>query len=95
MGRKQHEAAFKAKVALEAVKGEKTIAQLAGEYGVTPTKSADGRRSLSRSCPACSPIEGNGRRRAGRRPKPSCTGRSASSRCSLTALKNKSEKLLS
>jgi transposase-like protein len=34
MGRKQYEATFKAKVALEAVKGEKTIAQLAGEYGV-------------------------------------------------------------
>jgi transposase-like protein len=34
MGRKQHEATFKAKVVLEAVKGEKTIAQQVGEYGV-------------------------------------------------------------
>jgi len=38
MGRKQYEASFKAKVALEAVKGEKTIAQLAGEYGVHPNQ---------------------------------------------------------
>jgi hypothetical protein len=35
-GRKQYEAAFKATVALEAVKGGKTIVQLAGEYGVHP-----------------------------------------------------------
>jgi len=32
--RKQYEASFKAKVALEAIKGEKTIAQLAGVFGV-------------------------------------------------------------
>ena len=38
MGRKQYEASFKAKVALEAVKGEKTIAQLAGEYDVHPNQ---------------------------------------------------------
>jgi len=32
--RKNHDGAFKAKVALEAVKGEKTMAQLSSEYGV-------------------------------------------------------------
>ena len=31
-GRRQHTPAFKAKVALEAVKGEKTVAQLATRY---------------------------------------------------------------
>jgi len=36
--RKNHSAAFKAKVALEAVKKEKTLAQLAGEYGVHPNQ---------------------------------------------------------
>lgn len=36
--RKNHDAAFKAKVALEAVKGEKTIAQIASEYGVHPNQ---------------------------------------------------------
>ena len=34
--RRNHDAAFKAKVALEAVKGEKTMAQLSSEYGVHP-----------------------------------------------------------
>ena len=32
--KKNHDAVFKAKVALEAVKSEKTIAQLSSEYGV-------------------------------------------------------------
>lgn len=32
--RKKFEPAFKARVALEAAKGDKTIAQIAGEYGV-------------------------------------------------------------
>ncbi len=32
--RKKHDGAFKARVALEAVKGEKTIAQIASEYSV-------------------------------------------------------------
>ncbi len=36
--RKQYEAAFKAKVALEALNGEKTLAQLASETGVYPNK---------------------------------------------------------
>jgi len=36
--RKQYEAAFKAKVALEAVKGEKTIAQIASAYKVHPNQ---------------------------------------------------------
>jgi len=32
--KRQHAAGFKAKVALEALRGEKTIAQLVSEYGV-------------------------------------------------------------
>jgi len=35
--RKQHTAAFKAQVALAAVKGDKTVNELAGHYGVHPT----------------------------------------------------------
>ena len=38
MKRRQYEAAFKARVALEAVKGEKTVAQVASEYGVHPNQ---------------------------------------------------------
>ena len=36
--RKRHEAAFKAKVGLEALKGAKTIAEIAQEYQVHPTQ---------------------------------------------------------
>lgn len=36
--RKRHTAEFKRKVALEAIKGEKTINQLTSEYGVHATQ---------------------------------------------------------
>ena len=35
--RKQHTAAFKAQVALAAVKGNRTVNELAGQFGVHPT----------------------------------------------------------
>jgi transposase len=35
--RKQHTAAFKAQVALAAVKGDKTVSELASQYAVHPT----------------------------------------------------------
>ncbi len=34
--RRKHSASFKAKVALEAIKGEETVAQLAAQYEVHP-----------------------------------------------------------
>jgi transposase-like protein len=36
--RKKHDVVFKAKVALEAIKGEKTISQLSSEVGVHPNQ---------------------------------------------------------
>ena len=36
--RKTYDGAFKAKVALEAVKGEKTITQIASDFGVHPNQ---------------------------------------------------------
>ena len=36
--RKTHDGAFKAKIAIEAVKGEQTIGQLASMYGVHPNQ---------------------------------------------------------
>ena len=44
--RRNHSASFKAKVALEAVKKEKTIAQLSSEYGVHPNQITQWRRRL-------------------------------------------------
>ena len=36
--RKQYDSRFKAQVALEAIKNQQTIAQIASEYGVHPTQ---------------------------------------------------------
>ncbi len=44
--RQTHDAAFKAKVALEAVKGEKTITQLASQYGVHPNQIGQWKKKL-------------------------------------------------
>ncbi len=57
--RKTHDAAFKAKVALEAVRGERTLAQLAGEYGVHPNQIGQWRKKLLRELPAIFSERGN------------------------------------
>jgi transposase-like protein len=44
--RRNHSAAFKAKVALAAVKGDKTVAEIAQQYEVHPTQVTDWRRQL-------------------------------------------------
>ena len=49
--RRNHSAAFKAKVALEAVKEEKTIAELAGQYEVHPSQIAKWKKQLLESLP--------------------------------------------
>jgi transposase len=49
--KKNHDAAFKAKVALEAVKGEKTIAQIASEYGVHPNQIGQWKKRLLEDLP--------------------------------------------
>jgi transposase len=49
--RRNHNAAFKAKVALAAIKGDKTVAQLASLYKVHPTQIAQWKKQLLESLP--------------------------------------------
>lgn len=49
--RRNHEAGFKARVALEAVKGERTVSELATEYGVHPTMVHQWKKALLEGAP--------------------------------------------
>lgn len=44
--RRRHSSEFKARVALEAVKGQKTLNELASEFGVHPVQIAQWKRQL-------------------------------------------------
>ncbi len=50
--RRRHDTAFKARVGLEALKGQKTTQQIAGEYEVHPTQVSEWKRTLSEGLPA-------------------------------------------
>ena len=49
--RKNHDSAFKAKVSLEAIKGEKTMAQISSEYGVHANQIRQWRQRLLEEMP--------------------------------------------
>ena len=49
--RKNHDSAFKAKVALEAIKGERTMAQISSEYGVHVNQIRQWRQKLLEELP--------------------------------------------
>ena len=49
--RRNHNGAFKAKVALEAIKGEKTLAQLSSQYGIHPDQIRRWKKRLVEELP--------------------------------------------
>ena len=86
--RKTHDVAFKAKIALEAVKGEKTIAQIASGHSVHPNQVRQWHQHLLEMLPEVfSNRRGRSRRGRGTRWKRNCTDRSGSSRSSWNDLK--------
>ena len=59
--RKRHSAAFKAKVALEAIRGERTVNELAGLYQVHPSQIAAWKK---RALEGMSELFADGRRKS-------------------------------
>lgn len=59
--RRRHSSEFKARVALEAVKGQKTLNELATEFGVHPVQITQWKRQLLEASPAA--FEGGGSRK--------------------------------
>ena len=54
--RRNHGTAFKAKVALEAIKGDQTVVELAERFQVNPNQITQGVESNYRCKPKCSPF---------------------------------------
>ncbi len=75
--RRGHDAGFKAKVALEAVKGEKTIAQLSSEFGIHGNQIRQWRKHLLEELPRLFSDHRREKKRTRRNFCPSFTGRSA------------------
>jgi transposase len=54
--RRNHTPAFKAKVALAAVKGDRTLAQLAEQFDIHPNQIASWKAQLEAGPPTCSAL---------------------------------------
>lgn len=61
--RRRHSSEFKARVALEAVKGQKTLNELASEFGVHPVQIAQWKRQLVEGSAATFEGGGSGSRK--------------------------------
>ena len=79
--RKQHSADFKARVAMAALSGEKTLAELSSEFGVHPTMISTWKQELTKRA---NELFARGNKAPGsrmrRRSSTICTARSASCR---------------
>ena len=62
--RKKYSAAFKAKVALEAIKGEKTLAQIASQFGVHPNLVSNWKEEALKGLPGLFEDKRSGRKGA-------------------------------
>jgi len=49
--RRQHSGAFKAKIALEAIRGERTVNEIAADYGVHPVQITQWKRVALEALP--------------------------------------------
>lgn len=75
--RKSYTSEFKAKVSLEAVKGERSLSELASKYEVTRIRLVSGGRRCFRVFRRSSQRSGTGRSRTGRQRRRGCMRRSA------------------
>lgn len=66
MPRKTYDSRFKSKVALEAIRGEKTVAQIASQFGVHPNLVAQWKRKALESLPDCFATKAEKKRQAPR-----------------------------
>ena len=64
--RRNHSPAFKAKVALAAIKGEKTLAELAQQFDVHPNQITRGNAASGRGCRGVSAATAKAESAAGR-----------------------------
>ena len=51
MSRKHYNGEFKARVAIEAIKGEKTANEITGQYGIHPTQIAQWKKQVMEEIP--------------------------------------------
>ncbi len=66
MARTAYDSRFKSKVAVEPVRGEKTVAQIASEFGIHPNLVTQWKQKALESLPDCFATKAEQKRRAPR-----------------------------